>query len=152
MGIMGYISQQRARFRDAQFKRKESLARAEADRLRMERERQAKLAQAQAEKVRLERDVASIRGFTEKHQTPSNVQKFGAGLAKVMNKTRSGVKQLKSGSPGGGLQLGTPSSQGSMGINTQHQGMQVGVRDVFSIGPQKKEMPKPKPKRVIVEL
>lgn len=152
MGIMGYISQQRARFRDSQFKRQESLARAEADRLRMERDRQARLAQAQAEKVRLERDVANIKGFTEKHKTPSNIQKFGAGLAKVMNKTQSGVKQLQTGKPGGGLMLGSPSSQGSMGINTKTQGMQVGVRDVFSIGAEKKQMPKPKPKRVIVEL
>lgn len=152
MGIMAYVSQQRARFRDAQFKRKESLARAEADRLRMERERQAKLAQAQAEKVRLEKDVQRISAFTEKHKDQSNIQKFGAGLAKVMNKTRSGVKQLQSGSSGGGLRLGTPQSKGSMGINTQSQGMQVGVRDVFSIGPQKKEMPKPQKKRVIVEL
>lgn len=150
MGIMGYVSEQRARFRDSRFKRKESLARAEADRLRLERERQAKLAQVQAEKVLLEKDVARIKGFTEKHQTPSNVQKFGAGLAKVMNKAKSGVKQLQTGSRGAGIKLGAPSSSGAKGINTQHQGMQVGVKDVFSIGPQKKEMPKPKPKRVVI--
>ena len=62
------------------------------------RERAAELAKAQAERVRAEADLQRIEGFTQRHTQPSKLQRFGQGLARVMNeqKARSRVHAIHS--------------------------------------------------------
>lgn len=155
MNISKYIQAKKDQFRDAQSKKKERLALQEAERLRLERHRQGELAKAQAEKVRLEKDVQRISAFTEKHKDMSKMEKFGKGVASVINKGRETIKKSQHRHKAKGSIFRAVPSSGSKGLDTVKQGSPFGGQrnlDVgggkssggYTFGPTPKAMPEKK--------
>lgn len=143
MGILSKIARRKESFH----KTKEALSQFKTDVAlgRMERQQKANLREAQVlEAKQKHKETTQIRDDFRQAQGPSNVQKFGQGLAKVMNKGRQAHAKRQAMN----VKVGAPQSSGS-------RGLQMGGRDVFSLGPkQQTQMPKKPAKRprVIVEL
>lgn len=152
MGVMGFISSAKSRFRDAQVRKQEALVVAETEKLRMERDRQAKLVKAMSEKARLTKDVGNMREFTEKHKAMTNVQKFGKGLAHVMNQVKDKKKDMKS------IGIGVPKNKIGSGFSQEtrnvfgNKPLNTGGGGSFTFGPTEKKPMQQKKRQVIINL
>ena len=159
MSISSYIQEKKAGFKNYQHSRtlqREAALKQEAiDR----RQKAAELAKAQGERVRAEADTRKIEAFTQKHTQPSGIQRFGKGLAAVMNKTKEEVKSAKSQGYMKGIDFGgtaRPSAPRKAGgtlsrINQGSQGLAFGgaapggTNNPFSSGQRNLEYGRPAP-------
>lgn len=157
MSISSFIREKKQGFRNYQHSQtlqREAALKQEA----IERRQKAgELAQAQAARVRAERDARNIEAFTKKNTAPSGIQRFGQGLAKVMNKTKADVKDAKSKGYMRGIDFGgsKPSNarragntlsrinQGSTGL--AFGGSSQGNNNPFSSGQRDLEYGRPAP-------
>lgn len=95
VSISSFIRQKKESFQS--FKHNQQLRREQAlkEEALARRQKAAELAKAQAERVRAEADLQKIEGFTQRHTQPSKLQRFGQGLARVMNEQKA--RSAKSG-------------------------------------------------------
>lgn len=147
MGVLKYIAKQKAQFQDYTVKKRKEMIMKKTEKVRAENVRQAELTKASqelAESRQIQRDLKEARG-------PSSVQKFGQGLASVMNK----AKQAQKAMPG----IGIPQVKSSKALDSSVKANTFGGSNLslgggslnFGPTPKKKPMPKKRP-RVIVEL
>lgn len=108
MGISGLIKQQKSKFFAARDKFSRARIVAETERLERERRSEAERAKLNAAKQRAARDLQKIKGYNQKVQGSSKVQKFGKGLAKVINQGRAQLQEQKQKT--GGINFGAASS------------------------------------------
>jgi hypothetical protein len=156
MGIREFIAKQKdahQRQRLYSVRSQTSEARLKNYELEQLRQKEQKLTQAHAETQRLERDIAT----TQQARGPSGIQRFGQGLAKVMNKTKADVKDAKSKGYMKGIDFGgsKPSNarragntlsrinQGSTGL--AFGGSSQGNSNPFSSGQRNLEYGRPAP-------
>lgn len=155
MGILSTIQRKKEQFHNATVERRKEMAIKESERLRAERLRQGELAKANAERVRLERDVQRLESFNRKAEGPSNFQKFATGLKKTINKSKTEVRSIKktSASPGKGFRLSAPQSSGSKSLEVgSNRDIFGGSKDNSRFGPSRNlfgEEKKPMPQKQI---
>lgn len=132
MGLMSLISREKEKFRGQQ-----RLARMGIEEYgkKNEAQREAEKLQAlRAETIKAEgiaklrHEEAQLKERLSKAKSPSNVQKFGQGLAKVVNKAKSDVSSAKKAGYFKGLGIGAPRS-------TVGSGIQQETRNVFGGNP-----------------
>jgi len=137
MGILGLIQQEKAKFFSRRLDRDKSRIAHETARLEEVRTREAELAKANAQKAQLSQDVSRLKAFNKKVQGPSKVQKFAKGLAKVMDESKA--RSAKRGNVFGGSGSSNKDIFGG------------GSSSPFG-GSSKKAEPKPKKKRIVIDL
>lgn len=93
MNIAELIQKKKEQFKDASIERRKQRAVKEANDLYRERIRQGELAKVEAIKVQNKKDVEAIKSFNARAEGPSKLQRFGQGLASVVNKGKEGVKK-----------------------------------------------------------
>lgn len=118
--------------------------------LRLEERRKAELDRLRADQHKLKEQVG-----------PSKMQKFGQGIAKVMNKGKQGMGKVQNGLASAkskgfmqGVKVGAPASTGSKGLDNTPVGspfggqrnIEVGGRGLFNTTP----VEKPKEKRTTI--
>ena len=147
MSIMQLIQKKKEQFRNASIEIRKQQAIKETEKLRAERLRQGELAKVEAQRLQARQDVDRITAFNEKARGPSKLKKFGQGVAKVMNKGKTGMSEAKQARYMKGIQFGAPASTGSKGLDTVGRGspfggqrnIDVGGRGLFNTTPEKKK-------------
>lgn len=158
---MNYIRGAKENFKDRQNRVSIGRIELETEKLRAERRRQAEIAIAAREKATLEKDVRNIKQFSEKHTPPSTIQKFGSGLARVMNEQKARGSSSTFGSnsrPSAAKKVGGKLSrinEGSRGIafgggNNENNPFSSGRRDLEYGKPAPVVTQQPKPKSKII--
>ena len=133
MKAMEYIRAKKNQFKDYKVQRQKQIVSVEAEELRKERDRQAELAKVMAEKQRYDRDVQSISEYNKKVAGPSTIQKLGAGLAKVMNRSEGKMPQP--------AKYGGKNVKGLAGISKGSSGLDLGVDPKNLKAPDKSNSP-----------
>ena len=135
MGVMSYIQAKKQAFKNQMTASQVERINKETERLKMEQKRQGEIARANAERAKVSRDVDNIEKFNRKYPTPpSNVQRFGRGLAKVINKGQNDIAELKKQGGLKGIDFGG-TSQKSGGV------FDKGKAGPFSLSPDSATKP-----------
>ena len=157
MSISSYIREKKAGFQ--QYKHSQSIQRENALKKDLEdrRLKAQQLHEATSERVRVENETRKLEEYNKKNAAPSGIQRFGQGLAKVMNKTKADVKDMKQQGYLKGIDFGgsKPSNaqragntlsrinQGSTGL--AFGGSSQGNNNPFSSGQRNLEYGRPAP-------
>lgn len=162
MSVMNYIRRAKEDFKDHQNRVSIERVNSESNRLLNEKARQMELEKATRPKAALEREVRNLREFNKQQTPPSTIQKFGSGLARVMNEQKArGSSSTFGNQPRGGTgkRVGGKLSrinEGSRGIafgggNSGDNPFSSGRRDLEfgRPAPAIRERPKPKSKTIL---
>ncbi len=148
VNIFKLIKDEKEKFLDRRTETKKAKLMAEHDQLVRKTERAEKLAKIDRKNIALEHRIGAAQAGTR----PSKFKRFGKGLAKVVNKQRAEQQKKNTGGLfGGNKDLEFTGGGGSPFAGQKN--IDVGGKGL-AVGPSvRKEIPKPKAKRVmIVEL
>lgn len=104
MGISSLIRKEKEKFFAAKLDRDKSRIIRENAKLEKIKAREAELAKVNTKRENLQRDVGKLRSYNKRVAGPSKVQRFGSGLAKVMNEGKSQLAKQKAKT--GGINFG----------------------------------------------